>query len=81
MPKVKTKMLTCKVRPDIAKEFKVAANLKGGTMAGLIHMFIVRTIDEQRDSKPEAFRKALESGVRMSSKTLKLNRSSKQKKA
>lgn len=74
-------MLTCKVTPDTYREYQVAAELKGGTMSGLIHMFVVRTIDEQRDSKPEAFRKALQSGVPVAVKTLKLKRASKQKRA
>jgi hypothetical protein len=81
MPRIKTKMLTCKVSPDTYKEYQVAAKLKGGTMSGLIHMFVVRTIDEQKEGKPDAFRKALQSGVPVAPKTLKLKHTSKQKKA
>jgi hypothetical protein len=79
MPRTKTRMLTCKVSPVTYKEYQVATKLKGGTMAGLIHMFVIRTIDEQRDSKPEAFQKAMHAGLPV--KTLKLKRGSKQKKA
>ena len=81
MPRTKTKMLTVKVSPLVAKEFMAASKSRGGTMAGLIHMFVVRTIKEERDSNPEGFRKALESGVRVASKTLTLKRGAKQKKA
>lgn len=79
MPRIKTKMLTCKVSPDTYKEYQAAAKLKGGTMSGLIHMYVVRIIDEQREAKPEAFRKAMQSGLVM--KTMKLKRPAKQKKA
>lgn len=55
MPRLKTKMLTVKVEPQIAVEYKIAAKSKGGTMAGLLHMFIIRTINEQKEKSPDAF--------------------------
>lgn len=53
----KDALLTVKVAPHVLKDFKVAAELKGGTMSALVHMFVVQTIREQRELNPEAFRK------------------------
>ncbi len=51
----KEKLLTVKVAPQVLQDFKVAAELKGGTMSALVHMFVVQTIREQKERNPESF--------------------------
>ena len=56
----KEKLLTVKVAPLVLRDFKIAAELKGGTMSALVHMFVVQTIREQKERNPEAFKKRSE---------------------
>lgn len=53
----KEKLLTVKVTPEVLREFKVAAELEGGTMSAIVHMFVVRKIRDWKERNPEAFRK------------------------
>lgn len=48
-------IINLKVTPQIHQEFKVAAGLRGASMSGLIHQFMVRVIREEKDREPEAF--------------------------
>ena len=58
MATIKQKMLTVKVAAPVLQDFKIAAELKGGTMSAIVHMFVVHTIREQKERNPEAFEKA-----------------------
>lgn len=44
-----------RLKPETREEFRVAAELRGATMSGLLHQFIVRTIREEKERDPEAF--------------------------
>ena len=61
---LREKLLTVRVRPEVLKDFKIAAEVKGGTMSGLIHMFVVQTIRDQKERNPEAFSKHQNNGER-----------------
>lgn len=54
---VKTKLITVRLKEETHEEFKIAAELKGLTMSGLLHQFIVRTIREEKDTSPQSFTK------------------------
>jgi len=49
-------LVTIRIAPEIRDQFKTAAELRGSTMSGLMHQFIVRTIREEREAMPHAFR-------------------------
>jgi|SRR5580704_1674993 hypothetical protein len=53
--RTKDAVINVRVRPQVRLEFRAAAEMKGGTMSGLIHQFIVKTIREERESDPVAF--------------------------
>lgn len=53
--KLKEKLLTVRLSEDVHRDYKLAAELKGGTMSGLVHMFIIHTIREQRERNPGMF--------------------------
>lgn len=50
-------LVTVRIAEPVRDEFKRAAELRGSTMSGLIHQFIVRTIREEKADSPQAFGK------------------------
>lgn len=54
--KRKESLLTLRVRPDVRDSFRVIAEMKGVTMSGLIHQFMMRTIRDMQDAYPEEFK-------------------------
>lgn len=52
----KDKMLTVKIDEQTLKDFGIASRLRGATMSGLVHQFIVSTIHQQREKFPDSFR-------------------------
>jgi hypothetical protein len=48
-------LINLRLKPKTRDEFKVAAELRGASMSGLLHQFIVKTIREEKDRSPEAF--------------------------
>jgi hypothetical protein len=57
VPSNKDAMLTVKVAPEVLKEFKIAAELEGGTMSSIVHMFVVRKIRDWKERSPDAFKR------------------------
>lgn len=51
----KKAILNLRVKPEVRDEFAIAAELRGASMSGLIHQFIVRTIREEKEISPNAF--------------------------
>lgn len=51
----KKAIVNLRVRPEVRDQFAIAAELRGASMSGLLHQFIVRTIREERDLNPAAF--------------------------
>ena len=49
-------LVTVRIAEPVRDEFKIAAGLRGATMSGLIHQFIVRTIREEKEASPHEFR-------------------------
>ena len=50
-------LVTVRIAPEVRDQFKRAAELRGSTMSGLMHQFIVRTIREEREIEPRAFKR------------------------
>ncbi|MGA9996902.1 MAG: hypothetical protein WBP93_15900 [Pyrinomonadaceae bacterium] len=48
-------LINIRLRSDIREEFRLAAELRGATMSGLLHQFIVRIIREEKERDPKAF--------------------------
>ena len=48
-------LVNLRLKPKTRDEFKVAAELRGASMSGLLHQFIVKTIREEKERCPEAF--------------------------
>jgi uncharacterized protein (DUF1778 family) len=48
-------LINIRLRYETREEFRVAAELRGATMSGLLHQFIVRTIREEKERDPAAF--------------------------
>lgn len=55
---VKKAILNLRLRPEVRDEFAVAAELRGASMSGLLHQFIVRTIREEKELSPQSFTKS-----------------------
>jgi hypothetical protein len=51
----KDKLVNIRMKPLTREEFRVAAELRGATMSGLLHQFIVKTIREEKERNPEMF--------------------------
>lgn len=56
---LKEVLMTLRVRPDVRDSFRVAADMKGATMSGLIHQFMMRTIRDIQETYPEEFKTKL----------------------
>lgn len=48
-------LVTIRVAENVREEFKKAAELRGSTMSGLMHQFIIRTIREEKQMSPHVF--------------------------
>lgn len=51
----KVKMINVRLKPETHDEFKIACELRGGSMSSIMHQFIVRTIREEKERDPRAF--------------------------
>lgn len=51
-------LLTIRVTESVRDDFKKAAELRGATMSGLMHQFIVMTIRQEKAEAPHEFRVA-----------------------
>lgn len=52
----KKAILNLRLDPIVRDNFAIAAKLRGASMSGLIHQFIVRTIREEKEASPHEFR-------------------------
>jgi uncharacterized protein (DUF1778 family) len=52
----KKAILNLRLKPEVRDEFAIAADLRGASMSSLIHQFIVRTIREEKEIAPQAFK-------------------------
>ena len=53
--KNKEVLINIRLKPETREEFRISAELRGATMSGLLHQFIVRTIREEKERDPDAF--------------------------
>ncbi|MBV9215307.1 MAG: hypothetical protein JO053_03950 [Acidobacteria bacterium] len=53
----KKAILNLRLDPDVREQFAIAAKLRGASMSGLLHQFIIRTIKEEKAEAPQAFGK------------------------
>jgi hypothetical protein len=53
--KNKEVLINIRLKPETREEFRISAELRGATMSGLLHQFIVRTIREEKERDPKAF--------------------------
>lgn len=56
----KEKLLTVRVKPQVLRDFRIAADLQGASMSALVHMFVIRTIREHKEANPKAFERDTE---------------------
>jgi hypothetical protein len=71
-------MFIMRISEEKLADFKIVAELRGATMSGLVHQWIVKAIHEEKESRPGAFTQKVGSTV----KAVKGGRiSAKQKKA
>jgi hypothetical protein len=57
--KSKTEMITVKVSKIVYAEFQAACEMRGGSMSGILHQFMVKTVTEERTSQPGIFAQIL----------------------
>ena len=57
MVPIKKSILNLRLNPQTRDEFAIAAELRGASMSGLLHQFIVRTIREEKDVSPQSFKR------------------------
>lgn len=48
-------LVTIRIAENVRDEFKIAAQLRGASMSGLMHQYIVRTIREEKELSPHSF--------------------------
>jgi len=53
----KENLLTVRLSPEVHRDYKIAAELRGSNMSNLVHMFVIRVIREEKESNPAAFTK------------------------
>lgn len=58
MASPKVRMINVRLAPDKHDDFKLACELRGGSMSSILHQFIVRTIREEKERDPKAFQTA-----------------------
>ncbi len=56
VPTNKEVLLTVRITESVREEFKKVAELRGSTMSGLMHQFIVMTIRQEKIASPHEFR-------------------------
>lgn len=59
MASPKVKMINVRLKPSVHDDFKTAADLRGASMSSLMHQFIVKTIREEKEREPGAFRESI----------------------
>lgn len=59
MASPKVRMINVRLTPEIHESFKIACDLRGVSMSSLMHQFVVKTIREEREIEPKAFRQEL----------------------
>lgn len=55
MAKTKTVLINLRIAESVRDGFKIVADLRGATLSGLIHQFIVKSIREEKERDPRAF--------------------------
>lgn len=65
--KKKTSLMNLKIKPDIHFEFKIAAELRGATMSGLLHQHITQVIYEEKKRHTAAEWEAVAERLRLES--------------
>ncbi len=55
MAKVKSSMVNVRLNEQTHEEFKTVCELRGVSMSGFLHQFIVKAIREEKDREPSAF--------------------------
>ena len=56
MASPKVRMINVRLTPQVHEAFKMACELRGGSMSSLLHQFVVRTIREEKEREPHAFK-------------------------
>lgn len=59
----KVRMINVRLKPETHDDFKLACELRGGSMSSILHQFIVRTIREEKENEPRAFKRAQTSNI------------------
>lgn len=59
MASPKVRMINVRLTPQMHEAFKIACELRGASMSSSLHQFIVRTIREEKDREPQAFRETV----------------------
>lgn len=52
----KERLVNVRLTPRTHEEFKIACELRGASMSSLLHQYIVRTIREEKEIAPKAFK-------------------------
>jgi antitoxin component of RelBE/YafQ-DinJ toxin-antitoxin module len=52
----KAAYIQIRISEQIKADLQIAAELRGASMSGLLHQFIVQTIREEKELSPEAFK-------------------------
>lgn len=49
--------LNVRIRSDVRDDFKIVAELRGISVSGLLHQYMVKLIREEKERDPEAFKR------------------------
>jgi hypothetical protein len=52
----KNAILNLRLKPEVRDQFAIVAELRGASMSGLLHQFIVRSIREEKELAPQSFK-------------------------
>ena len=72
VPSSKVRMINVRLKPEPHDDFKLACELRGGSMSSILHQFIVRTIREEKENEPRAFKRAQTSNIEPSGSKVSL---------
>ena len=59
MTRPKSTYIQFRVSDDVKRELQIVAELRGLSMSGLIHSFIVKAIREEKEADPQAFKRGI----------------------
>jgi hypothetical protein len=56
-------LINLRVRSEVRDDFKIVAELRGSSISGLLHQYMIKLIREEKDREPKMFEKSVENSL------------------